>query len=190
MKIIHIYSFLLLGLCYGCILTTAPPNDVDFSSAESIRAFEGCFQNLGEGGNGAGKRFLSAVIWPKLQLDHSEIKVIRVVATNAKTLRVTAEAQGTILHEMLFVEGTDFHLNSGRIKVKGDPLVSFAYPAGNVFIGVGYVSEEIGIDASGDGKFQGSSAFAGTAFLVIPVAGGVSDSVRFRKSQELCNGSR
>ena len=34
---------------------------------------------------------------------------------------------------------------------------------------------------------QESATFAGTAFLVIPMAGNVSDVFRFPKAQELCN---
>lgn len=49
---------------------------------------------------------------------------------------MTAETNETILKVSLFVEGKDFQINSGQIKVKGEPLVSFAYPAGNVFIGL------------------------------------------------------
>ncbi len=34
---------------------------------------------------------------------------------------------------------------------------------------------------------QESATFAGTAFLVIPMAGNVRDAFRFPRSQELCN---
>ncbi len=186
----HTFSFLLLlGLCNGCVLSSAPMNEANFATAEGIKAFEGCYQNLSEGGANAFKKYLSAVIWPEVKSDHSKIKAVRVVVSSEKTLGVTAETDGKIIHEGQFVEGTDFNLNFGRIKVKGDPMVSLAYPAGNVFIGAGYASQELGIDKSGAGKLQETATFAGTGFLVIPIAGHVRDSYRFRKVHDLCSGS-
>ena len=80
-------------------------------------------------------------------------------------------------------------MSAGLIKLKTDPMVSLAYPAGNVFIGAGYATQELGIDESGHGKLKETATFAGTGFLVIPIAGHVRDSYRFRKSQEECHAS-
>ena len=96
-------NLLLFSFVSGCVLSTAPKNQADFAKVESIRAFEGCYQNLGEGGESTYKTYLTAVIWPELKLDHTSIKVVRVVVLGEKTLRVTAETDGKILHKGLFV---------------------------------------------------------------------------------------
>lgn len=176
---------LTFALYCGCSMTSAP-NDVGFDSSDSIHSLAGCFTNHGEGGNNTTRQFLSLVIWPTADLDPSTIKAIRVMAVDKKTLKITAETDGNVIYESLFVEGRDFYLKSGRISVNERTVASFAYPPGNVFIGIEKKSTELGIDKNGDGKLQKRSAFAGTAFLVFPIAGGTQDSYRFTKNQELC----
>jgi hypothetical protein len=177
---------LLLIFCSGCVFISAPKDDVGFSKVRGIHSLEGCYQNQGEGKNNSPSRYLSSVIWPESKLNHSDIKLIRVVAINDKTLKVTAESLGTIVLESLFVEGKDFNVNSKKIRAKGEPMISLAYPAGNVFIGVAYASQALGIDERGDAKLQETGTFAGTVFIVIPFAGHTQDSFRFRRVDELC----
>ena len=177
---------LLLIFCSGCVFISAPKDNVGFSRVKGIHSLEGCYQNQGEGENVNLPRFLSAIIWPESKLNHREIELIRVVAIDDRTLKVTAESRETITQESLFVEGKDFHVSSGQIKVKSEPIISLAYPAGNVFIGVAYASQVIGIDDRGDGKLKETTTLAGTAFIVIPLAGHGRDSFRFKRIDELC----
>jgi len=86
----------------------------------------------------------------------------------------------------VFLEGKHFEFKSGKITIKSDIFGSLAYPAGNPFIGVDHRSVVLGIDQSGNGKLTSSDIFAGTAFVFIPVAGHVSDSVRFVRTGKAC----
>lgn len=149
-----------------------------------LKSLAGCYRNRGEG---EGVRYLSSVIWPKEQLMHEQISAIKVVYEEPRSLRVAALSSEGTAKEGIFVEGTDFHLSSGRIQIQSDTVASFAYPAGNVFIGAGHQSQSLGLDSRGDARMQESATFAGTAFLVIPMAGNVRDAFRFPRSQELCN---
>ena len=176
-------------LALGCACTTsAPKSDVGFERAQSIQALEGCFKSHGEGGKDTAQRLLSKVTWPTANLNHANVKAVRVVAMNSTTLKVTAETDEETLHESLFVEGRDFFLESGRIRVRNDLKVSPTSrgSGGNVFIGVLHESTELGIDRIGDGRLQEATSLAGTAFLVFPAAGRVRHVSRFRNERALC----
>lgn len=151
---------------------------------KDLESLAGCYRNHGEG---EGVRYLSDVIWPKEHLVHEQIMAINVVFEEPRSLRVAAVSSEGTTKEAIFVEGTDFHLTSGRILIQSDTMASFAYPAGNVFIGVGHESQSLGLDPRGDARMQEGGTFAGTAFLVIPMAGHVRDVFRFPRLQELCN---
>ena len=175
---------MLVGASLSCALSTAPKNDAGFSAVKDLESLAGCYRNRGEG---EGVRYLSAVIWPKEQLAHEQISAIKAVFEGPRSLRVAALSSEGTAKEGIFVEGTDFHLASGRIQIQSDTIASFANPAGNVFIGAGQQSKSLGLDPRGDARVQESATFAGTAFLVIPMAGNVRDAFRFPRSQELCN---
>lgn len=177
---------LLIGPGVGCALSTGPKDDTGFDAAKDLQALGGCYRNNGEGDD---QRYLSAVIWPREGLDHPRIKAIHVAFEKPQSLRITAVGTGEAIKESIFVEGKDFHLASGRIEVKSDAITSFAYPAGNVFIGVGNESRVLGLDKHGNARMQESASFAGTAFLVIPVAGHVRDAFRFSRAPALCEES-
>lgn len=179
-------AMLVLGTGLGCALTSAPEHDLGFSAVRDLQSLEGCYRNRGEG---EGRRYLSAVVWPEEQLAHEQITAIKVMFEEPRSLRVVAVSPEGTAKEGIFTEGKDFHLSSGRIDIKSDAVASFAYPAGNVFIGAGHESRVLGLDARGDARLQESATFAGTAFLVIPMAGNVKDVFRFPRSLELCNES-
>jgi hypothetical protein len=171
-------------LLYGCV-STKPRGDLGFRDAASLASFEGCYINEGETGKGAGTRFLSRAIWPKADIEHKNIEAVQVSSTEANTLRVTAFAAYQPIRQEFFVEGKDFVFESGKIRIS-HAIGSAATEPGNVFIGAGVTTTTLGIDAAGNGRSVDSATFAGTAFLVIPVAGNVSDTVRFRRTANLC----
>lgn len=175
---------LLAGSSLGCALSTAPKNDTGFAAVKDLESLTGCYRNRGEGD---GVRYLSAMIWPKENLEHESITAVKVGFERPRSLRVEALGSEGIAKEGIFVEGTDFQLTSGRIQVQSDTVVSFAYPAGNVFIGAGHQSRSLGLDSRGDARMQESVTFAGTAFLVIPMAGNAKEAYRFPRLQELCS---
>ena len=174
------------ALCCGCAQKSAPINDVGFDSPDSIHSLEGCFTNHSEGENKRVGQYLSQIIWPTAKFDPFLVKAIHVVAVDEKPLRVAAVTDGNVIHESLFVEGQDFYLKSGPISDKKRAFVSFAYPPGNPFIGVGHETNKLGIDKNGDGRFQQNGAFVGTAFLFIPIAGTGEESYRFTRNINLC----
>lgn len=174
---------ILVGATVGCSMSSAPESDLGFDRKASIESLAGCYRNRGDG---EYVRYLSAVIWPGQQLEHAEIAAIKVELEGSRGLRVAAVTSGTTLKESVFQEGRDFHFESGMIGVKADTFTSLAYPAGNVFIGAGHEAHALGIDPRGDARMQENVSFAGTAFLVIPMAGSVRDAFRFPRSPELC----
>jgi hypothetical protein len=174
----------LVGAGLSCAFSKAPKDDAGFSAVKDLESLAGCYRNRGEG---EAVRYLSAVIWPKEPLAHEQISAIKVVFEEPRSLRVAALGGEGTIREGIFVEGTDFHLTSGRIQTQSDTMASFAYPAGNVFIGAGHQSQSLGLDTRGDARMQESATFAGTAFLVIPIAGNIRDAFRFPRAKELCN---
>ena len=173
---------ILLFLCVlgaSCVLFTAPKNDVEFAIVKNISALAGTYQNKGETGGNVPPIYLSSILWPDKKLDHRAIETIRVKVASEKSLLVSALSGGQIVKEDAFVEGKDFRLISGQIQVANEIKTSWAYPAGNPFIGIMYGNRILGLDERGDGKLRSTEALAGTAFLVIPVAGGSRDNVRF-----------
>lgn len=110
--------------------------------------------------------------------------MIEVRAIDERTLVVKALAKNAVIREDSFVEGKDFSLSSGRIKLKRQVHLSLAYPSGNPFIGPAYEEEELGLDEKGQGKYRQKAGFAGTAFLIIPVVGSGTDDTRFVKISE------
>ncbi len=173
----------LIATCAGCYLSSAPKNDTGFAPVENLQSLVGCYANRGEG---EGLRYLSSVIWPNAKLEHDKIKAIRVVSAGEHALRVTAESDGAVLKESEFVEGKDLTLNSEHVAGSSGMTPSFAYPSGNVFIGLVYNSQSLGLDRSGNARVQENTALAGTAFLVIPAAGVVRDAYRFPRAPALC----
>ncbi|MHB1214070.1 MAG: hypothetical protein ACYCY9_03690 [Thiobacillus sp.] len=178
-----VYAFSAALLC-GCI-STKPNNDLGFTETASLASLDGCYNNRGETGKGAAKRFLSAAIWPSIGLVHKDVEAVQVSLTGSDTVRVTAFAGRRIIRQETFVEGKDFTFRSGQITVSR-AFGSAGGGAGNVFIGAGVETTTLGVDTAGNGRWVESAKFAGAAFLIIPVAGSVNDATRFNRATELC----
>lgn len=112
---------LLVGASLSCALSTAPKNDAGFSEVKDLKFLAGCYRNRGDG---EGVRYLSAVIWPKEQLAHEQIMSIKVGFEEPRSLRVSALSSEGTTKEGIFVDGTDFHLISGRIQVQSVSAVT------------------------------------------------------------------
>jgi len=162
----------------GCI-TSGPQNNVGFGRIEKLNALEGVYKNLGEGAQGAKPVWLSTIIWPAaLELDDSSITAIEVRAISDTTIVVKALKANDVLKEATFVEGKDFELSSGRIRLMHRTGFSGA-TGGNPYLGPYYESTELGLDQHGHGKYREVRAAAGLAFLIVPLVGSVRDDVRF-----------
>ena len=169
-------------------MSTKPLGDTGFAAAGNLHAFEGCFSNVGEADKGVGVQLLSAIIWPATDLDHKSVEVVKVDAERSDTLHVSAIGAGRVLRDDRFVEGRDFHLVDGRIKLKTHVVGSAGTEPGNPAIGVGSEGTTLGLDRAGNGRVSNTNNFVGTAFLVLPVAMHGSDATRFKRLAT-CNGS-
>ena len=183
MRSLTIYIISAALLC-GCI-STKPRNDLGVTRVTSLASFDGCYENRGETGAGASPRFLSGSIWSNVDLTHKDIEAVQVSAIGSNTVRVTAFSAHQIVRQDTFVEGKDFTFRSGQITISR-AFRSAATEPGSVFIGAGVGATTLGVDAAGNGRSVESATFAGTAFLVIPIAGSVNDTARFNRTTELC----
>jgi hypothetical protein len=182
---LRLFFPVMAGLLAGCI-SSKPSHDLGFGKPNSLRAFEGCYQNLGDRGTGTARRYLTALIWPDAAFEHSTIDAVRVNAIDDSSVEVIALSERQPVQRAIFTEGKDFSFDSGRIHLAGKVQGSAAQERGNIFIGVGHETRTLGLDPRGDGRVEETGTFAGTAFLVIPVAGHVREATRFRKSPQLC----
>jgi hypothetical protein len=174
---------LLLG---GCI-TTGPTDNVDFDKIETIRELEGVYQNLGEREQGAPPVYLSQVIWPKTAgIAHAAITAIEVRLLSPNTLGVRASSKDGIEKEDTFVEGKDFEIHSGRIRLKQSFRIA-GFKSGDPVVGPLYEREELGLDRKGHGKLSNQGGFVGLVMMLIPLAIGVSEEVRFIRIEKVPN---
>ncbi|HEX9757482.1 MAG TPA: hypothetical protein VGB26_06730 [Nitrospiria bacterium] len=183
-RLILLFSLvLLLG---GCI-TTGPTNNVDFGKIETIRELEGVYQNLGEREQGAYPIYLSQVIWPKtVGIDHAAITTIEVRLLNPNTLGVRASSNNGVEKEDTFVEGKDFEIHSGRIRLKQSFRIA-GFRSGDLIVGPTYERDELGLDRKGHGKLSKQGGFVGLVVSLIPMAIGVNEDVRFVRIDKVPN---
>lgn len=182
-----LFPLLFLAMLLGGCITSRPPDNADFGRIETVSDLEGIYQNLGEREQGAPPIYLSAVIWPKAaELNHAAVVTIEVKVTGNNTLTVRALRKDGVEKEDTFVEGKDFELHSGRIRLKQHVGFSGA-TGGNPYLGPYYESVELGLDEKGHGKYKEQGFVAGLAFLIVPIAVGGSDEVRFVRIGKLRN---
>ncbi len=174
-------------LLSGCYFRSGPPANVGIDDIEQLNDLDGVYQNLGEGGPDTDTTYLtdtiylSEIIWPDAtSYDHLRIERIEVRAIDAASVAVTAFGwNGVVKKQENFVEGEDFTLNDGKIQMYGDVAGILSTKVGAV--GVFSEGVELGIDKTGHGKYRGTGSYVGTAFVVIPVAGGARDDIRFER---------
>ena len=169
-----ILACLLSYTVCGCV-TSAPPENLSFAEIEQLHEVEGIYSNRGE----PPPLFLSEVIWPGgLDAPDRQVRHIEVRAVDAKTLQVSAIGRdSSVIQRDLFIEGKDFELHHGVIRLKARPIGEVSGDA----VGIGYEEISLGIDEAGHGKYRFKGMAAGAAFLVLPVVAGVSEEVRFQR---------
>ena len=185
-RLIPLFSLvLLLGGCR--YISSGPTNNVDFGKIETIRELEGVYQNLGEREQGAPPIYLSEVIWPKTEgIAHAAITTIEVKLLNPNTLGVRASSKNDVEKEDTFVEGKDFEIHSGRIRLKQSFTIG-GFTPGEAVVGPFYERDDLGIDRKGHGKLRKQGGFVGLAFLLIPLASGANEEVRFIRIDKVPN---
>jgi len=176
----------LVLLCTGCVVSSGPDNLPTPARATDLSSFSGCYLNRSSADSAARTHFLTNTIWPGQMLDHAAIDAVRVEALPGNKLIVSAFTDHEEVQQQPFVAGEDFECQSGQILLPAKLIGSGAREPGNVFIGAMRSATRIGIDEQGQGYVQETTAIAGTAFLVIPVAGKVNETTRFEMSPDLC----
>ncbi|TAM45794.1 MAG: hypothetical protein EPN55_07235 [Gammaproteobacteria bacterium] len=172
---------LLIGsmlIISGCI-SSGPDNNAGFGHIEKIEDIEGIYKNSGEGRTSSHTIYLSRIIWPKEKgLEHKDIETIHVRKIDNHTLVVKAVVNTVVKKESTFVEGKDFEIGNGRIRLNlGGGIAGLK--AGEPLVGPYYESAELGLDSRGHGKYRKSFATAGLVYLFLPIAIGGNEDVRF-----------
>lgn len=170
----------------GCATRTAPDHDSGFAKVLGLDAFEGCYKNCSDTSGGSALACLSSIIWPDEFGQENRPEAVHIRQENSSRLVTSAILNGVVVRESTFEAGQDFYFREGRIELKRDYIASGAGQPGNVFIGMGTGKTILGLDAEGQGRVSQSVAFAGTGFLIIPIAGSATDIWTIRRDQELC----
>lgn len=181
---------LLLSLSaslHGCVVSSGNEFADNAAPIGRLAAVAGCYQNAGDAPDSGPVRYLSQLFWPDAQLTHAAISMIDVQVPAADTVRVRAKNSEAGMLDSEYRQGEDFTFDGEQITLPGDWAGSLAAPADNPFIGVAHSSVVLRLDRSGNGVMTESTSIAGTAFLIIPVAGSVKDSVRFTRLSDTCN---
>jgi hypothetical protein len=178
--------FSLVLLLNGCI-SSGPTDNVGFDKFETIRELEGIYQNLGEREQGAPPVYLSQVIWPKTEgIAHAAITAIEVRLLSPNTLGVRASSKDGVEKEDTFVEGKDFEIHSGRIRLKQSFRIA-GFKSGDPAVGPLYERDELGLDRKGHGKLSKQGGFVGLVYMLIPMAIGGYEDVRFVRIDKVPN---
>ena len=171
----------------GCALRTAPDDDSGFASLSTLDAFVGCYRNCSDPSSDSAPVCLSDIIWPEQFTPETRPATVAIQKGNGSSLVASAITEGVVLKRSRFEAGKDFHFKEGRIELKREYLASGARQPGNPFIGVASSKTILGLDAAGQGRINQSTAFAGTGFLIVPVAGKASNTQRIeRVTEDLC----
>lgn len=169
MKKLALIIALLLQVS-SCVMVTKPSDDLGFAQAENLPQFNGCYQNCSNPSDGSALMCLSNNLWSE-EFDHEAFPdEIYVEAKNDSQLAVTAYKQGEAGIQSIFTKDEHFYFRKGRIELKRDYIGSAATGSGNVFIGIGGSKTRLGIDSQYEARVEQSTFFAGTVFLLIPLA--------------------
>ncbi len=178
----------LLLLFTGCASTEVTENDSGFAESHGLEAFIGCYRNCSDPLDGSAPVCLTSIIWPDVFTAETRPQAVYIRKGDGKSLVASAISDGAVLKQSQFWEGEDFEFKAGRIELKRDYVASGAREPGNPFIGVVTSKTLLGLDDSGQGRISQSTAFAGTGFLIIPVAGKTSNTQKIERApSRLCN---
>lgn len=177
----------IAALLSGCVVNPDSATDTVGAPLTSLQVLAGCYQNRGEPPDSVPKRYLSQLFWPDLTLDgHVTLEQVEVEPLSATAVRIRALQAGVVIRQSDFREGEHFTREADRIELSGNWGSSLAAPADNPFIGAYHERISLWLDTRGDGRMTNTSTFAGTAFLIIPLAGSVSEHTRFVRMGDQC----
>ena len=155
-------------------------SESEFQKQINLVDLQGEYKNHAERKGAEIDIFLSQLIWPEDDsLDHHAVTKVEVIKLSERTLLVKAWDKESILKSGEYVEGKDFSLQDGRIKLGLGGGANLEPEAG--VVAVHYENKEIGLDKSGHGRYQSSGVVTGVAMLVIPVMAAGVDDARFMR---------
>ncbi|MDL0432677.1 hypothetical protein QPM17_16165 [Marinobacter sp. TBZ242] len=155
----------------GCASTEVTENDTGFAQSPNLDAFVGCYRNCSNPSDGSAPVCLTSILWPDVFTSEARPEAVSIQKGDGNSLIASAISEGAVLKLSRFREGEDFEFKAGLLELKREYVASGAGQPGNPFIGVVTSKTVLGLDTSGHGRINQSTAFAGTGFLIIPVAG-------------------
>ncbi|MEL0169446.1 MAG: hypothetical protein VW877_15085 [Pseudomonadaceae bacterium] len=177
----------IAALLSGCVVSPESATDSVGAPLPGLQVLAGCYQNRGEPSDSVPKRYLSQLFWPALTLDeHVGVEQLEVEPLSATAVRIRALQSGAVIRQSDFREGEHFTRRDDRIELSSNWGSSLAAPADNPFIGAYHERVSLWLDTQGDGRMTNTATFAGTAFLIIPLAGTVSEQRRFERLGDHC----
>ncbi|WP_341706855.1 hypothetical protein [Halopseudomonas sp.] len=176
----------LSATLHGCVFNSGSEFVSDAAPIGDLAAIAGCYQNAGETEEAGRARYLSQLFWVQPVAEHAAIAVIEVQVPEADRVRVLANSSEGATLQADYRQGEHFTFDGEKISLPGRWDSSFAAPADNPFIGLAHSSVTLRLDRSGNGVLTEGSSIAGTAFLIVPVAGSTSDSIRFNRLGDHC----
>lgn len=177
-----IILILIILISTGCV-SSGPLNNVEFESSVTLSDLGGVYKNLGDSGENTYDIYLSKIIWPNdTDLDHPQIKAIKVEILDDNTLTVKALGQNGALKEGRYTQGQDFKFENGKITINRESGVA-GFKSGEPMLGLYKGNVTLGIDKKGHGKSRSSAKAIGMVYMVIPLAMSSIDDVRFERLQ-------
>lgn len=178
MMLIVLAPIMMLAAVAGCVQTS--PNNSDFEGIRSLYDLQGIYQNRGERSDAGTPYpiFLSAILWPKEELNHVEVETIEVKALSADSIVVRAISKRGVEREGTFFEGQQLKVADGRIRLKQEIRIAGTRP-GEPLVGPAYEHLELGIDRRGQGKYRKEDAAVGLVYLFLPFAFAEREDLRF-----------
>jgi hypothetical protein len=173
-------------LVAGCAVSTGPDEVPELVAQPDLAAFSGCFRNCEVSADGPAVLCLSSMLWPEHFTPETRPEAVWIEQGEGESLVVSAISNRSVVKRSRFEAGKHFEFRDGFVELKRDYLASGAGEPGNPFIGVATSKTVLGLGSQGQGLAQQSSAFVGTGFLVIPIAGQVSDTHTFERDESLC----
>ncbi|MCG2582672.1 MAG: hypothetical protein KA296_17520 [Marinobacter sp.] len=171
----------------GCASKEVTENDTGFAQTPSLDAFVGCYRNCSSPSDGSAPVCLTSILWPDVFTSEARPAAVNIEKGDGNSLIASAISQGVVLKQSRFREGENFEFKAGLLELKREYVASGAQEPGNPFIGVVTSKTMLGLDASGHGRISQSTAFAGTGFLIIPVAGKTSETHKIERApRALC----
>jgi len=169
-------SALVLAGCVGSRSDRLPP-DTRFRAITATADLRGDFSNQGTSANREWHPLLSDVLFLPATLQEPP-SAIRFSSPAPAVLRCEALVDARVVARRDFVEGRDFRLADGRLRLAGTLGESGIMEGG---VGVSTEINRLGLTEQGDIVLTCTSSGAGLMLLVVPLAITAVEEARFER---------